>query len=108
MLQKRQKRSLLIALALSCALWPGEAQEQGHVPGCDGNKIAILDLSDLAASGNYPKCKLNEVGWADESVHLLTLRFLTRVFLNHHLEDMYYPHKGPAPLALHQPSVELC
>lgn len=54
-------RCPLVALALLCTLYTGGAQQHADVPGCEGKKIAVLDLSDLASIGNYPKCHLDEV-----------------------------------------------
>ena len=59
MLLRRWALGAAVLLAWTAAF--GASQEQISVAECEGKRIAILDLSELSAIGDFPKCHLDEV-----------------------------------------------
>ena len=48
----------LSLLHIACPQTRVAVQTEKQVYACEGMKIAVLDLNDLSAIGNYPKCSL--------------------------------------------------
>lgn len=51
---------VLAVAAFWLLLRPTGGIEHPPIPDCEGKKIGILDLSDLSAIGNFPKCQLDQ------------------------------------------------